>query len=625
MSVVRDMGALDTKAFSGTAALAALMFVISASLVVVGDGPLADNSTVKYMLLIAGVATLVYSVSLIWKGDCFVRRLQGITMLIAGVLFAASCFTDSAEALIASAGVLAFVTSFFAFLTYWLYHTYGAMYVSAILAAIQAAAGVYLLTKDFEPLLAGVMIFAVSASLIIDFVVAPYFSKGAEKKTREVIDSARSVKQEKAQAKNRKATPKAKKAAPKAGSAVVGSEDAPVEKKTVQKAPVVAPAVSEPVEESKSVEDKKEQKRPDKATGEFMEKLMRSQDANRAAKKAEDAPAERPVRTVALPKSDALDAQKRKVEAVQSETPVEEVVQQAVEVEIEAPAADIPVVEETPAEEPVQPDVPVEEQPEPVPETSVISEPIGSRSEEYEFQSKEPNWGDVVKDSSLVSEEPESAPREIQVMDVEVEQPEQVQEVSDAAVEETPAEEAVEIVEDQVAAEPEVPVEEQPEPVTEAPVEETPAEESVQPEAPVEEPAQEISEQTVPETVAEEVPVETVVDASNASPEVQEPAEDIYTDNSPEALVRRAAWNKGLRCRRGYGEHEIPVAFVKGKVAVYVTDAGADASIDDVLREEGWTVLRYDAASITDGKQQGEEIAAAVKANTKTVKKKSRR
>ena len=58
---------------------------------------------------------------------------------------------------------------------------------------------------------------------------------------------------------------------------------------------------------------------------------------------------------------------------------------------------------------------------------------------------------------------------------------------------------------------------------------------------------------------------------------------------------------------------------------MYVTDAGADASIDDVLREEGWTVLRYDAASITDGKQQGEEIAAAVKANTKTAKKKSRK
>lgn len=624
-----DMGALDTKAFSGTAALAALMFVISALLIVVSDGPLADNSTVKYMLLIAGVATLVYSVSLIWKGDCFVRRLQGVTMLVAGVLFAASCFTDSAETLIATAGVLAFVTSFFALLTYWLYHTYGAMYVSAILAAIQAAAGVYLLTKDFEPLLAGVMIFAVSASLIIDFVVAPYFSKASEKKTREVIDSARSVKQEKAQAKNRKATPKAKKAAPKAGPATVGSEDAPVEKKTIQNAPAAAPAASEPVEEPKPVEDKKEQKRPDKATGEFMEKLMRSQDANRAAKKAEDAPAERPVRTVALPKSDALDAQKRKVEAVQPEAPVEEVVQQDVEVAIEAPVEDVPTVEE-----PVRPEAPVEEQPEPLPETSVISEPIGSRSEEYEFQSKEPNWGDVVKDSSLVSEEPESAPREIQVMDVEVEQPEQVQEASDASVEETPveesAEEAVEVVEDHVAAEPDVSVEEQPEQVPETIVEEAPAEEPVQPEAPAEEPVQEVPEQTVPETIVEEAAVEepapvAAEPVADASPEVQEPVEDIYTDNSPEALVRRAAWNKGLRCRRGYGEHEIPVAFVKGKVAVYVTDAGADASIDDVLREEGWTVLRYDAASITDGKQQGEEIAAAVKANTKTAKKKSRK
>ena len=96
----------------------------------------------------------------------------------------------------------------------------------------------------------------------------------------------------------------------------------------------------------------------------------------------------------------------------------------------------------------------------------------------------------------------------------------------------------------------------------------------------------------------------------------------MYTDNSPEALVRRAAWNKGLRCRRNYGDANIPVAFVKGKVAVYVDDADADTSGDDALRAEGWTVLRYKAVDITDGKDQGEEIAAAVKENTKAVKKK---
>lgn len=106
--------------------------------------------------------------------------------------------------------------------------------------------------------------------------------------------------------------------------------------------------------------------------------------------------------------------------------------------------------------------------------------------------------------------------------------------------------------------------------------------------------------------------------------EAEEQSEDIYTDNSPEALVRRAAWNRGLRCRRGYGERNIPVAFVKGKVAVYVDDGEPDVSADDELRAEGWTVLRYKASDITDGKAQGEEIAAAVKGNTKAVAKKKK-
>lgn len=101
--------------------------------------------------------------------------------------------------------------------------------------------------------------------------------------------------------------------------------------------------------------------------------------------------------------------------------------------------------------------------------------------------------------------------------------------------------------------------------------------------------------------------------------------EDLYTDYSPEAVVRRAAWNKGLRCRRGYGPYNIPVAFVKGKVAVFVDDGDADTSIDSKLREEGWTVLRYDSSTITDGKAQGEEIAAAVKSNLRSAKAASKK
>ena len=134
-----------------------------------------------------------------------------------------------------------------------------------------------------------------------------------------------------------------------------------------------------------------------------------------------------------------------------------------------------------------------------------------------------------------------------------------------------------------------------------------------------------------PEIVIEEAPAEPVPEGPAAEIKVDEPAgpaesedevlgEDIYTDYSPEAVVRRAAWNKGLRCRRGYGEFNIPVAFVKGKVAVYVDSDEPDTTHDAALREMGWTILRYDASTVTDGKAQGDEIAAAVKANMRSAK-----
>jgi hypothetical protein len=88
-----------------------------------------------------------------------------------------------------------------------------------------------------------------------------------------------------------------------------------------------------------------------------------------------------------------------------------------------------------------------------------------------------------------------------------------------------------------------------------------------------------------------------------------------FAEDTPDALVRRAAWNKGLRCRRNYGEHKIPVAFVKGKVAVYISSDMGSKAEDDALTAEGWVVLHYIESDITDGKSQGEEIAKALKEN----------
>ena len=127
------------------------------------------------------------------------------------------------------------------------------------------------------------------------------------------------------------------------------------------------------------------------------------------------------------------------------------------------------------------------------------------------------------------------------------------------------------------------------------------------------------------EPVKEEPKKETSEDKSEpddwTANETDEVYIDDYTDYSPEAMVRRAAWNKGLRCRRDYGPDKIPVAFVGGKVAVFVEPADADRTLDNKLISKGWTVLRYDENDVTDGLKEGDEIDEAVKENLKTKKR----
>ena len=94
---------------------------------------------------------------------------------------------------------------------------------------------------------------------------------------------------------------------------------------------------------------------------------------------------------------------------------------------------------------------------------------------------------------------------------------------------------------------------------------------------------------------------------------------------TPETFVRRASWNKGLRCRRDYGKYKIPVAFVKGKVAVFIDGDEPVTSKDEPLAREGWTVFHFAASDITDGEAQATVIDEAVKANIKASKKPKRK
>ena len=92
--------------------------------------------------------------------------------------------------------------------------------------------------------------------------------------------------------------------------------------------------------------------------------------------------------------------------------------------------------------------------------------------------------------------------------------------------------------------------------------------------------------------------------------------------DTPAGFLRRACWNKGLRCRKDYGPHYIPIAFVKNKVAVYVDGDVPDNRNDEELKSKSWIVLHFKAADITDGAAQAQVIYDAVKENTRALKKK---
>ena len=95
--------------------------------------------------------------------------------------------------------------------------------------------------------------------------------------------------------------------------------------------------------------------------------------------------------------------------------------------------------------------------------------------------------------------------------------------------------------------------------------------------------------------------------------------DDYNYDLTPEGVVRRAAWNKKLRCRRYYGDYQIPVAFVKGKVAVYVDED--ESEVRPKLEEDGWLVLKFTSDDITDGEKQAIIIRDKVKEHMREMKK----
>ena len=286
-----------------------------------------------------------------------------------------------------------------------------------------------------------------------------------------------------------------------------------------------------------------------------------------------------------------------------------------------AAVADAKESEETPVEESEEPKeetpavVTEEEKPaEPAPAAAVEEAPAAATPAEEE-KPAEPAPAAVVEETPAEPAPVEETPAPVEETPAEEEIPEmpKVMSSQDAAAEAAA-----------VKAENEERLSEQPAPAEETPAEEEkPAEPAPVEEAPAEQPAVAGAAVAVDEDEGENIPEEDSSEIDSGDDDYMLSLEDLGLEpDTPETFVRRAAWNKGLRCRRDYGKYKIPVAFVKGKVAVFVDGEVPMTSKDETLAKEGWTVLHFSEADITDGVAEAEVIVKAVKENTRAMKKK---
>ncbi|MCL2786002.1 MAG: heterodisulfide reductase-related iron-sulfur binding cluster, partial [Methanomassiliicoccaceae archaeon] len=116
---------------------------------------------------------------------------------------------------------------------------------------------------------------------------------------------------------------------------------------------------------------------------------------------------------------------------------------------------------------------------------------------------------------------------------------------------------------------------------------------------------------------AVDVPKEDV----DREPAFDETDDDVMKAETPqdsgELKLRRRLWGRGYRYRKVYGREKITIAFLKARVAVFVSAqiTAKDKDKDDALRTAGWTVLRFREPAITDAVRESEKVIAAIEKN----------
>ena len=636
------MGALDRRLTGGLAMGTALLFVLAAALVIAGGAPMSAGTVGSYLLLLAGVVAIASSIITLINGGNFVQNIRSGLFLLSGAIFVVSAVTGSST-IFAVAAVLAALAMVADTLSLWVGKLYGAMYISAILAAVELFFAIMAISQG-TAFYQGFALIIVGAWVALSTIISSMLSGSQDGARNERNVSARKEASKVSAPKEVKAIGPAEESASKPKDVVPKTEPKVVDEPKVTEEPpknveepviAVAPTIEEPeevpkvddpeppvvevskvVEEPKVTEEPKAEPVPEEppkkapAKNDFMMKLVSSRDAsNRASVRPTPKVTEEP-KAEPVPEEPPKNVEEPVIAV--APTIEEPVVEPQVQDEVE-PSSDESVEDEHATDEEVIESVPEEPKAEP--------EEIAEEIVVEEVES-------VVIDDEPVLEMVEDEPEEI----VEVEPA-----VDERAIEDASTSEEVEsvVIEEPAVVEPD------------SEVVEAESEISIE-EADVSEPDVEAPEQVIEADWSSEEPEildisgdgdryqdEAVIEVIEDRPEEDAPStpgpapaveeeevlgEDLFTDYSPEAVVRRAAWNKGLRCRRDYGPYNIPVAFVKGKVAVFVVPADADTSMDAALIDEGWTILRYDEALVTDGKVQGEEIAATVKLKLREIK-----
>ncbi|MBR2347816.1 MAG: hypothetical protein IKA66_01620, partial [Candidatus Methanomethylophilaceae archaeon] len=255
------MGALDRRLTGGLAMGTALLFVLAAALVIAGGAPMSAGTVGSYLLLLAGVVAIASSIITLINGGNFVQKIRSGLFLLSGAIFVVSAVTGSST-IFAVAAVLAALAMVADTLSLWVGKLYGAMYISAILAAVELFFAIMAISQG-TAFYQGFALIIVGAWVALSTIISSMLSGPQDGARNERGVSARKEASKVSAPKEVKAISPAEESASKPKDIVPKTEPKAVEEPKVTEEPpkkveepviAVAPTIEEP-EEVPKVDD----------------------------------------------------------------------------------------------------------------------------------------------------------------------------------------------------------------------------------------------------------------------------------------------------------------------------------------------------------------------------------